>query len=261
MVRDHGGGLPGSLEGLRALPGVGDYTAAALGSIVFGIPRAVLDGNAIRVYTRLAAVDGNVSRTATRRQLQELADALIPAEDPGDWNQAVMELGATLCTPRNPDCPACPWRGSCRAAAAGNPERYPVKNAAPSTRAVEHVVGVAVRDGAVLLVRRNHPRLLDGTWEFPGLEIAPGDDPGRRLAAHLRALWRGRPTVSGELAMIRHTITRRRIMVRALAVTPEPPPRNRRNMRAWVRPEELSRYPVSSMTTKVVRALEEAGIV
>jgi A/G-specific adenine glycosylase len=261
MVRDHGGSLPGSLEDLRALPGVGDYTAAALGSIVFGISKAVLDGNAIRVYTRLAAVGGNVSRTATRKELQTLADSLIPAAEPGDWNQAVMELGATVCTPRKPDCPACPWRAPCRAAAAGNPERYPVKNAAPSTLAVDHVVGVAVRDGAVLLVHRSHPRLLDGTWEFPGLEIAPGDDPPRRLAAHLRALWPGRPAVGKELAVVRHSITRRRITVRALGVTPAPHPRNRKGVRAWVRPEELSGYPVSSMTTKLMRALVTTGAV
>jgi A/G-specific adenine glycosylase len=261
MVRDHGGALPGSLEALKALPGVGEYTAAALGSIVHGIPRAVLDGNSIRVLTRLAAVDGNVSLISTRNRLQELADTLIAGSRPGDWNQAIMELGATVCTPRKPDCPGCPWRGPCRARRAGNPEPYPVKNAAPPTRAVAHAVGIAVRNNAVLLVHRTHPRLLDGTWEFPGLEVPAREDPVLPLAAHLRAIWPGQPAVGKELATVRHTITHRRITVRAFAVTLDVPPRNRKGVRAWVRSGELGGYPVSSMTTKLMGVLEKAGMV
>jgi len=255
LVRDHGGRLPESLEGLRALPGVGDYTAAALGSIVHGLPKGVVDGNVIRVLTRLAGVGEQPGRAAVRRGLQDLADRLVEPRAPGDWNQAMMELGATVCTPRAPDCAACPWERACRARAAGNPEAYPAKAPARATVEVERAVAVLRRRGDVLLVRRRDPKLLDGTWEFPGVEVPAGRSAKRVLGGHLLATLGVRARVGAELAAVRHAITHRRITVRGFLVEADALPRARRGEREWVRPGTIGERPVSSMTLKVARSL------
>ncbi len=262
VVRDHGGALPGSYEALRALPGVGDYTAAALGSLVHGLPRAVVDGNVIRVLTRLVAYREVVSRAPARRALQELADALLDPRRPGDWNQAMMELGATVCLPRNPRCTACPWRSACRACAAGEPERYPLKDAARASVNVTRAVAVLRRGGAVYLVRRSDPRLLDGTWELPGLDVSGSGDPRDALAEHLETILGRRERaglkaarVGAELARVKHTITHRRLTVSAYAVQTQPLPRARKDRAAWVALDDATDYPMSSMTAKLLKEL------
>jgi A/G-specific adenine glycosylase len=255
LVRDHGGALPGSYDELRALPGVGDYTAAALGSLVHGLPRAVVDGNVIRVLTRLVAYREVISRTKARRALQELADALLDPRRPGDWNQAMMELGATVCLPRKPRCDACPWRGACLAYAAGEPERYPVKDAARASVNVTRAVAVLRRGGAVYLVRRSDPRLLDGTWELPGVDVEGGGDPRDALAEHLERVVGCAARVGAELVLVKHAITHRRLTVSAYAVQTRPLPRARKDRGAWVTFDDASDYPMSSMTAKLLKEL------
>jgi A/G-specific adenine glycosylase len=255
VVRDHAGALPADLDALRALPGVGDYTAAALGSMVHGLPRAVVDGNVVRVLTRLTACDESVSRASTRRALQDLADRILDPKEPGDWNQAVMELGARVCTPRSPDCGSCPWSRSCRARAAGNPERHPRKDASTKPVTVERAVGVVRRGDRVLLVHRRDPKLLDGTWEFPGIDLDRTADPRTVLHGHLTGVLRKRLRVGPELARVRHSITHRRITVRAFAVHVDPLPRTRKDERAWVAAGEIAGYPASSMTLKLMKEL------
>jgi A/G-specific adenine glycosylase len=123
LVRDHGGQLPSDPAQLAALPGLGPYTTAAVASFAFGHPLAVLDGNVIRVFSRLLALPDDVGLPATKKKLQLLADALLLRDKPGAVNEAWMELGALICTPRNPRCPACPLRGVCRAAKLQTPPK------------------------------------------------------------------------------------------------------------------------------------------
>jgi A/G-specific adenine glycosylase len=174
VVAEHGGRFPGSAAELRRLPGIGDYTAAAVAAIAFGEPAAVVDGNVERVIARLFALD---SKAAVRAQ----AAVLTPAERPGDYAQAMMDLGATICTPRNPACAICPVRSDCRAFAEGRPEAYPVK---PLKAARPHRRGFAFwaeAGGHVLLVTRPAKGLLGGMralptgdWnETPSLSDAP----------------------------------------------------------------------------------------
>jgi A/G-specific adenine glycosylase len=174
VVSQHGGRFPDTVAGLKALPGIGDYTAAAIAAIAFERPAAVVDGNVERVVARLFALD---SKARVRNQ----AAALTPAERPGDYAQAMMDLGATICTLRNPACAICPIRTDCRAFAEGRPEAYPVK--APKV-ARPHRRGLAFwaeADGHVLLVTRPAKGLLGGmralptgTWgDAPNLDDAP----------------------------------------------------------------------------------------
>lgn len=171
VVRDRWGGrLPTTRDALRALPGVGEYTAGAVASIAFGEPVPAVDGNVRRVLSRLFD-----EPAPTVAWLRRTAGALLDPEQPGDWNEALMDLGATVCTPRNPDCAACPWARWCGAHAAGSQHERPERArraAVPSERFAVAVVADAC--GRVLLVRRPGQGLLAGLWAFP--EEPAGED-------------------------------------------------------------------------------------
>lgn len=156
-------------DNLHDLPGVGPYTAAAVGSIAFDQPTAVVDGNVIRVMSRLHDVERDVGTAAGKRAIQDAADAALVAARPGDWNQAVMELGATVCKP-NPDCSVCPVQSDCLAFQRGTWAERPAK--APKRKPKdEHIrFAYAVRDGCILLAKRPDDGLLAGTWGLPETE-------------------------------------------------------------------------------------------
>lgn len=187
VVDDFGGQVPDTYDAIHALPGVGPYTAAAVLSIAYNKPHAVLDGNVIRVLSRVFAVDDNVKSAPTRRRLQEAADALIDPERPGTFNQAMMELGALLCTPRLPSCADCPVQPACQATSEGNPEDYPVT---PEKKPVPHydiAVGLVFDDdGQLLIQRRPDDGLLGGLWEFPGGKQEDGEDLSTTCCRELR---------------------------------------------------------------------------
>ncbi|HLT46901.1 MAG TPA: A/G-specific adenine glycosylase [Rubricoccaceae bacterium] len=177
VVERHGGRIPDTEAAIRALPGVGDYTAAAVLSLAYGRPLAVLDGNVVRVLARVFAVEADARSAATRRALQAVADRLLDRTRPGAFNEAVMELGATVCTPRSPACARCPLRPVCAAYAAGEQERYPVVSKKKPVPHVTVAVGI-VEDGAgrVLVQKRPEDAMLGGLWEFPGGK-REGDEP------------------------------------------------------------------------------------
>ena len=193
---DHGGVFPDTYDGLIALPGIGPYTAAAIASIAFDLPETVLDGNVERVMARL--YDDHTPLPAAKPVFMEYAVALTPQERPGCYAQAVMDLGATICTPRNPACGLCPWRKSCAAWAAGTAKELPKK--APKKRKPTRfgIAYLARRvDGAWLLEQRPDSGLLGGMLGWPGSDWndAPEENPP------IRAEWRTLP------AEARHTFT------------------------------------------------------
>jgi len=214
VVARHGGELPADREQLRALPGIGDYTAGAVGSIAFGLPLPVVDGNVERVLTRLHALGGDPRAAKNKKRVWSLAGELVAGERPGDLNQALMELGATVCAPTSPRCLVCPVRAWCAAAREGDPTRYPEKppkRVAPTER---WTALVATRDDAVWLV----PSAL-GRWS--GMLIPPmgeglPDDPPRAAAelaggAALRGLTDG--------GTVTHVLTHARMVLRVLRAT------------------------------------------
>lgn len=217
VVAGHGGRLPDDPALLSRLPGFGPYMTGAVASIAFGRPEPVLDGNVIRVLTRLHAIAEPPAATAARKRLWDLARALVPAEAPGDFNQALMELGATVCTPRAPACGACPVAGACRARQAGAPEAYPAKSA---PRAVPHhdiAVGVVAGGGGLLLVRRPASGLLGGLWEFPGGRVAPGEAPAKALERQMRERFGLTVRAGVPLAPVDHAFTHRRVTLHPFA--------------------------------------------
>lgn len=186
------GAFPRNYQALRRLPGVGDYTAAAVASIAFGLPHAVLDGNVIRVLARLSGEAGDIRTSATRGRLRRLADRLLDRERPGDFNQALMELGAAICLPRQPHCCACPWRPFCRAHQEGRTEELPVRSAQVRPVRVPQTLLLVERKGCLLLWQRGDDAShLAGFWELPCEEALPA------------------ARTSASLGRFRHSITNR----------------------------------------------------
>jgi A/G-specific adenine glycosylase len=211
------GGLPADVEALRALPGIGPYTAGAIASIAFGLPAPVVDGNVERVLSRVDDREEDPRAAVGRRALWDRAEALVRAADaPGDLNQALMELGALVCTPRAPRCGACPWAERCLAARAGDPERLPNKAAKAPPRPVLGVAAVVRRGGALLLGRRP-PGLLGGLWEPIGDEHDPSVHPEQALEQALRRRVGLTLRAAAPLGEVVHTFTHRRLTLRVFA--------------------------------------------
>ena len=256
ILVERDGRIPDSIATLLDLPGVGPYTAAALASLVHGLPHAAVDGNVERVLSRLIEEKRLLSQSAPKRRIAALAQELFDPAHPTIWNQAVMELGATVCAPARPRCSECPWRAHCRAYANGRPERWPRSKPERAATKVERAVGVFQKNGAVLLVRRSHKTLLDGTWELPGVNVTSFRQSRSALGEHLES-WLGRQvTVGAELASIQHALTYRRVLVRAFEATVHPLPRSRQQDRRWIERADVRRLPTSSMTLKLLAKLK-----
>lgn len=162
------GGFPREYATIRALPGVGEYTAAAVGSIAFGLPHAVVDGNVIRVMARFLAESGEISSGVTKNRLREAADEFLDRAEPSRHNQAVMELGATVCTPKDPECGRCPLSHWCEGRARGLARELPLKKGKTVIRRVERSLLVVMRNGNLLLWQRPpDAAILSGFWELP----------------------------------------------------------------------------------------------
>lgn len=248
LARRHGARLPREYRALLALPGVGDYTAGAVMSIAFDEPYPALDVNARRVLGRLFALDNE-------KQLRAAARALLPRSRPRDFNQALMEFGATICAPRAPQCPLCPLASLCIARNAS----HPIPAAAKARRVMNDVawpLAVVRRRERILLRRRRATGLLAGLWELPGGETREFQ---RLKVALKRALLLPNGTLgrARRIGTIRHAITNRRIRATiflfecACAAEIRLPGPDWR----WARPSALSRYPVSSMTLKAAKLL------
>lgn len=259
LIRErHGGVVPDDLEALAALPGLGPYTAAAVGSIAYGLPHAALDGNALRVLSRVFRLRDDPRRSPVRRRLQSAADRLIPPEAAGDFNQAVMELGARVCTPRGPDCAACPLAGVCGAQAEGDPTAYPATTRRPHRELRTEAALVLFDDAGRLLVRRRPPTgLLGGLWEIPSGPVPPGSDPHPTAVRLAETLLPVPVAVGAPLASVRHGFSHFRLQLEVFAADlprPDRPPEAAPPL-LWAAPEERARLPFPRFIRKLVERL------
>jgi A/G-specific adenine glycosylase len=179
-----GSAFPVTYEAIRALPGVGDYTAAAVASIAFGLPRAAVDGNVLRVLARVSNDSGDIATPAVRERIRRLADRLLDPAHPGSFNEAIMELGATVCLPRSPQCLVCPLESLCAARAAGTQCELPVKTRPSKPERVARTLYVMRCRGSVLFWQRpnDSPRLA-GFWELPEPEHFLRTPSGRTIGS------------------------------------------------------------------------------
>jgi A/G-specific adenine glycosylase len=246
-------GFPRTRGEMVALPGVGPYTAGAVLSIAFDLREAVVDGNVERVFARYFGLDAEAGSRELTRECWALAELCLPPSGAGDWNQALMELGATLCVPRSPACPRCPLATSCKARAEERVDELPRRKQRDPPLDVELVILIAEREGRWLLERRPSSGRMAGMWQLPTLEC-PRED-GRTLLFPERFPAAGPRVVAGAapLGELRHTITRHRIrarLVRARApgTLPDPPFR-------WCNAEEIAALALTGMAKKAWRQL------
>jgi A/G-specific adenine glycosylase len=247
---------PRDLEAWLALPGVGRSTAGSILSSAFDLPFAILDGNVRRVLARLSA-----SPRPPARELKgfwRLSELLLDRQRPRAFNQALMDLGSSVCTPRNPSCGGCPWRGHCAAYAAGTPTAYPVKE--PPRALPFQVIGVGVvfnDAGRVLIDQRLNEGLLGGLWEFPGGKQEPGEAIEATIARELREELAIEVEVGEQLIVVDHAYSHKKLrFVVHLGrwLSGEPQPLASQQVR-WVDPAELGAYPFPAANARIIAAL------
>ena len=261
LVRDHGGKLPSDPEALAALPGLGPYTTAAIASFAFGHPLAVLDGNVIRVFARLLALRDDVGLPATKKKLQRLADELLLRDKPAATNEAWMELGALVCTPRNPRCSECPLRGVCRAAKSPNPEAFPNKK--KKMKVPHKVVGAAVilnaKNQILIAQRKPEGGMLAGLWEFPGGKIAEGETMPQCIARELKEEMGIEIEVGAHLVTVHHAYSHFTIELHAhFARIKSGRPRHLECAgHAWTTRDRFDDFPFSKADHEIIRAIRD----
>ncbi|MBX3729057.1 MAG: A/G-specific adenine glycosylase [Candidatus Sumerlaeia bacterium] len=259
VVADFGGRVPDSFEALLSLPGMGRYTAAAVASIAFGEAVAVVDANVERVVARLDAIADPVSQPATKRRLWDRAQELLDATHAGEWNQAVMELGALVCLPRNPQCGACPVARWCAGRATGEPTRYPVKARPAPLRETREVAVVLRRGERVLVLRRPAEGSFAGMWELPrgeALEGEPARDAAARIVRETTGLDCGPRAL---LLRLKHVVMRRRIELLVWSAESDGGRirRSRHEAHEWIAPDEWLTRPLSTTQRQIALFLRD----
>jgi A/G-specific adenine glycosylase len=260
IVRRHAGRFPSDLEAVLALPGIGPYTAGAVLSIAHDQPEALVDGNVERVFARLFGLELESGSPAIKRRAWELARHLVPlAKRPGQWNQALMELGATLCTAAKASCLLCPLRTDCAATAAGDPTRLPLPKPKRKPTQVRVRMAWVTRGAEILLERRPSSGRMAGLWQLPTVEV-PGPTPAQELfpepfAADLEL------QLGDCLHELRHSITRFAIQVSVHAAEAQGAPQlEPAGPYRWVPQSEAASLALTGMTKKaLVAAIGAAG--
>lgn len=211
LAREHGGAFPSDFAVIRALPGVGPYTAGAVASIAFGQQRPAVDANVLRVFARLLDIAEPVAEPAVRRRIEASVMALMPVGEARAFNQALMELGALVCAPRRPACAACPLAGQCLARARGSAEDRPVLRPAPEIIRIDMACGVLADQGELYIQKRRADDVWPGLWEFPGGVLESGETPEQALMREYREETGLDVLPAGKIAVLRSSYTRYRI--------------------------------------------------
>ena len=264
VVTEHGGVFPRDPASLVRLPGIGRYTANAIACFAFGQPVPILEANTIRLWTRVCAAEGDPNRSSLSGQLWQLAEQVLPRRRVADFNQALMDLGALVCTPRQPACTACPIRSQCQATAAGMQERFPQTSGKPRTVDVDHVTVVLRAGERVLLTQRPDDGRWAGLWEFPRVE-RDGSETWQSAARRAIRSATGRSFRLGpERLTLRHGIMHYRVRLKCFdarlvgRVVDRDGHNGNNDCCRWVRVEELSQMPMSSPQRRIAQTLSAA---
>lgn len=252
VASEFNGELPRDLDALRSLPGIGRYTVGAIASMAFGMDAPTLDGNLRRVFARLFDISEAADSPAGEKILWKLAADHLPDGKAGDYNQALMDLGATICLPKNPRCLLCPLMDVCRARIHGTQDSRPVLK--PKKQVPHYTIAAAVirQRGRVLLVQRPETGLLGGLWEFPNGRVE--EDPARELVKTLNAAYKFKIRRTEALMVVRHAYTHFKTTVHAFDCSPLSIPKNRSFK--WVRLHELDDYPMGKVDRQIANKIK-----
>lgn len=258
--RDHGGQIPSDITTFKSLPGIGDYIAAAVLSIAFNQPFAVVDGNVKRVLSRLALIQAPVNRPSSHKEFKSLASNLLDPLQPGNFNQALMELGALICKPRHPACSECPVQLHCLADSEGVIEEYPKRIPKKPVPLHRIAVGVVYKNNRVLITRRKPDGLLGGLWEFPGGRIEDGETPQEACIREITEEVGLMVTIDFYLTRIRHAYTHFKIVmdVYCCQVASGRVKLNGPTDYRWVKLSELSDFPFPKANHKFIPLLKNS---
>ncbi|UCG14083.1 MAG: A/G-specific adenine glycosylase [Deltaproteobacteria bacterium] len=259
IVNKHNGVFPEDVKAFRALPGVGDYISAAVFSIAFNRPHGAVDGNVKRVLARLLMLDAPVNKSSSNKTFRYEAEKLLDRDQPGIYNQALMELGALVCTPRHPDCAGCPLRTFCRACAKSKVDIYPHRLKRRPVPEYHIAAGVVCKNGRVLITRRRLEGLLGGLWEFPGGKVGPNEQPQSACVREIKEEVDLNIEVAGFLTRIKHVYTHFRIVMDVYhcryvsgRVRLNGPVDHR-----WIKLKDIDRYPFPKANHKFIPLLKE----
>ncbi len=254
IVDRHGGRLPKSFYDLVALPGMGPYTAGAIASIAFGVPVPAVDGNVTRVIARVFRIRDDATRAVVKRRILEIAARLVSPERPGAFNQAMMELGATVCKPSFPLCNHCPLERMCLAHLAGEEDELPVARRPRVSPVVRVVFGLVAAGGRVLLVRRPEGQLLGGLWSLPGGERSRKDER-TSLADAVRRQAGIEVDIGVRWSEVSRTFSHRKWTGSIYRCTPRRAPESSDSVR-WLARREALRLPLVPFHREAIEALE-----
>jgi A/G-specific adenine glycosylase len=257
VVADHQGVLPADGSAIQKLPGIGDYIAAAVLSIAFNQPYPVVDGNVKRVLARLFEMDLPVNQAAAFKQFYAKSAQLLDPRRPGDFNQAMMELGALVCTPTKPHCDTCPVHLTCLAFDHGTVHVYPQKIQAKPVPKLHLAVGVVFRKDRVLITRRPPEGLLGGLWEFPGGEVKSNEQPEKACVRVLKQAVNLTVTADRFLTQVTHAYTHFKIKADVFMCTYRSgtPALAQAVDYRWVHLDHLDQYPFPKANHKFFDAL------
>jgi A/G-specific adenine glycosylase len=267
IATDHGGRLPADLEAIRALPGIGAYTAGAIASIAFGQDVPAVDANVLRVLARLCDIDEPIKEPAAKARAALLARDCLPPGRAREYNEALMEFGALVCRPKNPDCPACPLAGVCRARGLGIVADRPVLSQSKDITLLTVATGVLVHGGRVFIQKRLPKGAWANLWEFPGGRIEAGETPEQAVVREYAEETGFAVRVAAKLAVIRHGYTTYRVTLHcsvlhlcgdvAAGVLPEPTLTAAQES-LWAAPHELARYAFPAGHRKLIEQFDSS---
>lgn len=259
VVEKYDGILPSSAADLMHLPGIGRYTAAAISSIAFGANEAVLDGNVKRVLARVLHYSDMVNTSEGEKKLWRLADYLLPDNAAGDYNQALMDLGATLCTPKNPTCEKCPVSILCCAYKLGSQDLYPVMREKQPVPHITVCAAIIQRNGLVLIARRPSKGLLGGLWEFPGGKVEQGESLQEALTREIREELGAEISVEQNFGEYHHAYTHFKVTLHAWLsiLTGDDPTALEASEIRWVEVGELTEYPMGKIDRSISNDLKK----
>ncbi|OGD16487.1 MAG: A/G-specific adenine glycosylase [Candidatus Aminicenantes bacterium RBG_16_63_14] len=250
IEHEHGGRVPDNEPTLRRLPGFGPYTTAAVLSLAYGRPLPVVDANVRRVLMRVLGLRG-AAEARIDESLGAFLETIFPKDSPGDFNQAMMELGALVCRSRNPQCLACPLRASCRAAREGTQEIIPRPRKLRLEK-IEAVVAIMEKDGRFLIQKRPAGGLLADLWEFPGGKVEPGESLPAALRREVREELGVEIKDVRRLTTVRHAYTRFQVTLHAYTCKMRDSNFKMGSRRRWVTLSSIRRYPLPSGSVKIV---------
>jgi len=213
VINEFGGQIPAKVDQLKKLPGIGDYIAGAIASIAFGLPEPALDGNGIRVLARLLDFQKPVDHTANKHYLEEYLKTLLPDDHAGELNQAIMDLGSTICRPKDADCLRCPISEDCQAFRHGTVDLLPIKSRVRSIPHYDVVAAVIGHHDEVLVDKRDPNGLLGGLWEFPGGKVERDESHAEALQREIEEELGVRIMVGEKIGIYRHAYTHYRVTV------------------------------------------------